>query len=63
MTEERKNEIVKAVRKTLAYYLHEATNGDELLFKEVWEECDGQDEYDTAKNEIFTILRMVEGLP
>ena len=44
------------VRKQLIYYLKEEINGDELLMKEIWEQCETAEHVDAAKRELAEVV-------
>jgi hypothetical protein len=52
-------QIRALVRRQLIYYLESDLKGDELLMKEVWEECATVAEVVTAKHELKEIIELI----
>lgn len=58
--------IKDEVRKSLMYYIEQDLEGDELLMKEVYENCEGKKDLKLVEEELKAILEMIEarlGLP
>lgn len=55
----RKSALASLVRRQLLYYLKEGLNGDELLLKEVWEECATDLDVMWAKDELEEIIEWI----
>ena len=54
-----KAEIRSLVRRQLLYYLEDDLKGDELLMKEVWEECATDADVVEAKHELEEIIELL----
>lgn len=53
--------IRNSVRHQLLYYLREAEQGNsELLMKEVWEECGGDEDLKEVTAELGEIIKLIE---
>lgn len=52
----RTRQIRALVRRQLSYYIENDLKGDELLMKEVWEECATANEKAAAERELETVL-------
>ncbi len=53
------SQIQSLVRRQIIYYLKEDLEGGELLMKEVWEQCDTDDDVVTAKHELEEIIEFL----
>jgi len=52
-------QIRSLVRRQLLYYLEKDLKGDELLMKEVWEQCETDDHMVAAKRELEEIIQIL----
>jgi hypothetical protein len=51
--------IQSLVRRQIVYYLKEGLEGGELLMKEVWEQCETDDDVVAAKHELEEIIEFL----
>lgn len=51
--------IQALVRRQLLYYLENDLKGDELLMKEVWEQCETDGDVVAAKHELEEIIELL----
>jgi hypothetical protein len=52
-------EIRSLVRSQIIYYLEQDLKCGELLMKEVWEQCETEDDVDAAKRELAEIIALL----
>lgn len=52
--------IRKAVRTAIERVLQEDLDGNEMIMKEVWEDCGSMDEERVAKDELSQIIRLIK---
>lgn len=63
MDKKRKDEIRTDVRSAIIYNIKEDLDGGELLMKSVWENCEGDVEYDVVKRELKAIIAAIKAMP
>jgi hypothetical protein len=59
MSNDKEQYIRNLVRKTISYYIQQDLDGDELLMKEVREELESSEEWETAKDEMMRIIQLL----
>lgn len=55
-----KSSIAELTRRQILYYLEEAATGDELLLKEVWEDCETTEDFEEVTKEVERIIAILE---
>lgn len=58
----RHEKIRTSTRENILYHLEQELAGNELLMKEVWEECDSYEEAQTARDELRKIIVCINSM-